>query len=56
MRGTPIEAFWPAARGLGLVFAGEVNRGNDPTDNDFLELIGPFAKIERGESLRSVWN
>ena len=54
MRGTPIGAFWPAARELGLEFAGEVNRGN--TDNDFLELIVSFAKIGRGESLRSARN
>jgi hypothetical protein len=36
-----------AGRGLGLVFAGEGNRGNDPTDSDVLELMGPFARSKR---------
>jgi hypothetical protein len=56
MCGTQIESFWPAARWRGLAFAGEVNQGDDPTGDDFLELIGPFAKIERGEPPRPLWN
>jgi len=54
MRGSPIDGFWPAARWRGSVFAGKVNHGNDPTDDDLRELIGPFAKIERGEPLRPL--
>jgi hypothetical protein len=56
MRGTQIEGFWPAARGRGLAFAGEVNRSEDPIDNDVLELIGALAKLERGEPARLLWN
>jgi hypothetical protein len=54
VRVTPIDGFWPAARSWGLVFAGKVNHGNHPTDNDLRKLIGPFAKIERGEPLRPL--
>ena len=54
MRVTPIDGFRPAARWRGSVFAGNVNHGAHPTDNDLPKLIGPFAKIERGEPLRPL--
>jgi hypothetical protein len=56
MRVTPIDGFWPATLRLGLAFAGEVNQGDDPADNDVLEPIRPLAKIERGAPLRPLWN
>ena len=47
MRVTPINGFWPAARGWGTAFASEVSRGAHPTDNDVCKLIDPFVKKGR---------
>ena len=47
-----------AAKGTGMVMAGEVSQVNDDNnDNYFLEPVGRFTKIEEDEeSVHPLWN